>query len=235
MKKLRWSYWSILGLAMAVLLTASPAMALTLTDVGVSWSNPQGAAVGTVTYPTTGSGNSTTWQVRWGVPKPPDGYPADQAGLGFDPAFPPSSLPDGTFILGTLWHYNNQINSLNGGLNSVDLTLTPHFDNGQYAEWKYRALIDETHNNFPPGPPGCCDDFITLVALDASPLIFTHDGEEYRWTPLGIDPASLQSPELSNNYAPFWVTTVPNPSPLLLIGLGLVGLAGVSRLSAHRK
>ena len=219
MKKMHWS-WSLLGLAMAVLLTASPAMALTLDSVGVLWSNPAGPAFPTWTW---NLGN----EIRWGDPVLPSTAPA---GLRFTPSFPPSSLPFGTFQLGILSHINEQISSYIGGLTSVDLTLSPHFSNLQTTDWKYRVHIFETPNHPVPQP-----DTITLEALDALPLIFTDNGDEYRFTPLGIIPESLTSPEFNTNPTPFWVATVPNPSPLLLIGLGLVALAGATRLSAHRK
>ena len=231
MKKLRWS-WALLGLAMAALLTASPAMALTLDSVGVLWTNPQGAAAdnGAVSFP--------SLEIRWGVPAAPSTEPA---GLRFDPAFPPSSLPVGTFTLGTLTHFNNQILSYIGGLDSADLWLTPTFSNGQSQTFKYRLLIDETHND----SPGCCPDAISFLGLDVAPLIFTEGDTEYTLSLLLPD--GFSSEEFTQTSIPWFAqvdtqtqheeppSTVPNPSPLLLIGLGLVGLAGVSRLSAHRK
>ena len=221
MKKLHLGYWALLGLAMAVLLTAGPAMALTLDSVTGSFGNPIGPAFPGYTY------NPSPFEIRWGVPALPS---TESAGLRFTPSFPPSSLPFGTFQLGILTHINEQISSYVGGLTSVDLTLSPHFSNGQTTDWKYRVHIFETPNHPTPQP-----DTITLEALDALPLIFTDNGDEYRFTPLGIIPADLTSPEFQPNSTPFWVATVPNPSPLLLIGLGLVALAGATRLSAHRK
>jgi len=215
MKKLHRS-WVLLGLAMAVILmTAGPAMALTLDSVGVLWSNPVGAAVTNGAFFVI-----SPLEIRWGVPV---GSPAP-AGLRFTPSFPPPSLPFGTFTLGILTHFNNQISSYVGGLDRVDLTLSPHFDNGATTDWKYRLHLLETPNH--PTPQ---DDTITVETLDASTLIVT---SEYHLTPLGFSPSTIVSPEFTETHTPF-LATVPNPSPLLLIGLGLVALAGATRLKAH--
>jgi len=247
---------------MAVLLSASPAMALTLDSVGVLWSNPLGPAAtnGLVTNPANqGSGNSTIFEIRWGYPTSCGSGCGEQSGLGFDPFFPPSSLPSGTFTLGNFLSFNNQISlhTTQGSLTSMDLTLTPLFSDGATKAFKYTLLYDETLNSGPcPFGSVPCPDKITVTdaaAWDNSALVFNDSGT-YTLTLLGIlgGPEFWSTEALAGTNDPWpWLanvgytapptptqeppSTVPNPSPLLLIGLGLVALTGVTRFNAHRK
>ena len=245
------TFVALLVVGALIAVAPAPAPALTLNDVSVTWFNPLGPGAGTVTNPfTQGAGDATNFEVRWGVPSPPSSDPTHQSGLGFDPFFPPPAVvPIGTnFVLGNLFHFNNPIN-IGSELTSVDLTLGATFAGAVPAvsDFTFRMLIDETPN-FPASgicaeggvPP--CQDAIRFKSLDVAPHTFTFGGETYTLHLIGFGADGSQtaffSPEGTDNSTPLIaridVARVPNPSALLLIGIGLVGLAGVSRIRSRQ-
>jgi len=240
------AFLALLAVAALIVVAPTPAPALTLEDVTVTWFNPLGPGIATVTNPfVEGAGNARNFEVRWGAPS---ADPTLQSGLGFDPLFPPSSeVPIGlNFTLGTLFHFNNPI-FLGSQLTSVDLTLGAIFTSAipALAEFTFRMLINETPNNGSPCDEGGaqpCRDAIRFTSLDVVPQTFTVDGETFTLVLIGFGADGSQttffSPEGGTNSTPLIARIerprVPNPSALLLIGLGLVGLAGISRIRSRQ-
>jgi len=177
------AFLALLAVAALIVVAPTPAPALTLEDVTVTWFNPLGPGIATVTNPfVEGAGNARNFEVRWGAPS---ADPTLQSGLGFDPLFPPSSeVPIGlNFTLGTLFHFNNPI-FLGSQLTSVDLTLGAIFTSAipALAEFTFRMLINETPNNGSPCDEGGaqpCRDAIRFTSLDVVPQTFTVDGETF--------------------------------------------------------
>lgn len=250
-------------LVAATLVGGAPtvAPALTLDTVSVLWDNPLGPGFplppgNVITRTGVGAGLPAdpaprdTTEIRWGTPFPASALDTDKSGLGFDQFFPPSTVvpTDNTpFQLGTLFHFNNPI-VLGTQLTSVDLTLGLTFAAAVPATstFKFRMLINETPNNGSPCAEGGaqpCRDAIRFVSLDTSPEEFMIPGDPDPFTlfMVGFGPGGSQtaffSPEGTTNNTPLFVRITrptPNPSALLLIGLGLVGLAGISRIRSRQ-
>lgn len=248
------TFVALLVAAALIVVAPTVAPALTLDTVSVTWFNPLGPGAGiagNVVNPfVQGTGTASNFEVRWGAPFPASVDPTLKSGLGFDPNFPPSSpVPIGSnFTLGTLFHFNNPI--LDGTeLASVDLTLGAAFAGAVPATsaFTFRMLIDETPN-FPAdgicaeggAPP--CRDAIRFTSLDVAPPAFTVGGETFTLVLIGFGADGSQttffSEEGATNSTPLIARInrrpVPNPSALLLIGLGLVGLAGISRIRSRQ-
>jgi hypothetical protein len=193
-------------------------------------------------------------EVRWGTASPASADVTKKSGLGLDPFFPPPAVvPIGTnFQIGTLFHFNNPI-LLGTELTSVDITLHAVFQNPPdlttaAADFSFRFTIDETPN-FPPSgicaeggaPP--CRDAIRVIPLDVVPHVFTLGGETFTLILVGFGSGITTgdvffSDEGATNSTPLialvTVPGVPNPGSLLLIGFGLIGLAGLSRIRSRR-
>jgi len=234
---------------MVVAPTVAPAVQLDI--ISVTWFNPIGDGVATVVNPfNEGVGNATNFEIRWGTPVPASALTTAKSGLGFDPLFPPSAVvtPDVNFTLGNLFHFNNPI-AIGTALESVDLSLVLSFLGAVpvTSEFQFRMLINETPNDGNPCAEGGsqpCQDAIRFTSLDTSPQVFTIGGESFTLFLVGFGADGSQdtffSPEGGTNQTPLIARIqapppqVPNPSALLLIGLGLVGLAGISRIRSRQ-
>jgi len=216
---------------LAAWLFCSPVQALTLSDVDGTWSNTVGGA-----YVSENLVVDDEVQVRWGRPAT---Y-AGKSGLGFSGTAPPNVdfNIDQVFEIGQLVHYNQPIWA-GTAATSTQLSLTLNFsDPALIANFDFVFEINETPNVYSDSR----DNDIISFANSFSPETFNIGGIDYTLELLGFGFNSenilsqFSSGESSNNSINLYgrITSasgpapVPEPSTLLLLGAGLLGL-GVAK------
>jgi hypothetical protein len=218
-----------------IFFTIGTANALTLQNVEGEWHNVVGGT--NVSFnPAVQPANNV--EVLWGTGVP---NPDVQSGLGFIGSAPPSFNidPGDIFQVGELQHFNNVI-STGTAADSADLTIGLDFLSGS-GSFTFTFLIDETPNG--PGPPAS-DDIITFPSSIPSETIDL-GGTTYTLKLLGFGSApddllpDFISPEGGTNSAMLWAQIappgVPEPATLILVGSGLIGLAGLGRKKFFKK
>jgi hypothetical protein len=228
---------------------------VTLTNPSASFSNPVPAsgdlAQSNITWPDGVNGN----EIRFGYPtnnaKNPTGQ---QSGLRFDVFAPPMGVEIGDiFDLGVLSHFNWEVKS---GSSITGATLTFTFDiSGGVPETfviPFVLGVNETPNvqsgcaNTPKPAGNWCPDVISFPSMGGSST-FVLDGQKLTLNLLGFGPAFDQlqkdfiTQEFADNTTHLWAsisaptTQVPEPGSLLMMALGLFGLAGLQAYRQKRK
>lgn len=204
-----------------------------------------------------GGNTSVRWGQPFPEPGPQSGYGIDpiapQAVVVPEP--PPNSQ---VFQLATFTHFNRVIRVSNPdtALASVDLSLAVDIGGtGDDPTYTFRVTHDETLN-FPPGglgscpygsTSGGCNDRVTISTLDEDPVIFALGDFIVTMTLLGFGATAAEAvlnglefitTENNDNTTGLWARfeiaarpiEAPAPATLILVGLGLVGAAVVSRI-----
>jgi hypothetical protein len=201
-------------------------------------------AIPPVTIVNSGSSGGLS-TARWGTPAGSGG----QSGYDFDSRTTPFDvIADGNpFQIGTFKHINMPITGTS--LTSIQLLLTLGIDGLASIAGTFNFSHDETPNSAPCAYPGspACPDRVTIV----DPILnlgFSYDDgsgtKNYFFNLLGfsqdngvtIDSNYITMEDATNTSKLYGVITttqisVPEPFTLLLLGLGLIGLAGFRKRS----
>ena len=229
-----------LGLVFGMASLAVATIPINLVDGG--WHNSVPPPPSVTIVNSGGSGGLST--ARWGVP-----VDTSQSGYDFNSRITPFNVvADGNpFKLGTFSHHNFPIFA--PSLTSIDLLLALKINGLTSINGTFNFSHEETPNSPPCAYPGspACSDRVTIV----NPILnlgFSYDEgsgtKNYFFNLLGfsqdggttIDSSYITQENALNTSDLYGIITttqisVPEPFTLLLLGLGLVGLAGFRKRS----
>jgi len=218
--------------------TGAHAIPVTIEVVGADWTNVQG---GTDLNFADNDGIAGNESLSWGV-----GFTsAGQSGYTFAGAAPPAFTVNtgDVFGLGTLTHNNFTIfagGGITGATLNISTMLTIAGAPITEGPFNFSLFHNETPNNCNPQPT-CANDIVTFANNPSNTDTFNIDGTEYTFNLSsflfnGTTASSFSSPEGGANTATINASidavtpvSVPEPSSMLLLGLGMTAMVATRR------
>lgn len=223
-KKFRTAGFSLVLIIFSSPLYAVPATVLT---IGADWTNVQSEFESNVVYIDNDT-NAGDEEIRWGRAA----SDAGQSGYRLEASPTPFNVGMGDiFSLGDFTHTNQPVwDSITG----AQLNITTDFEIGSSSfideVFSFAFNHNETPNNCDTSP-GCANDIVSFSGLASSDTFFV-DGVEYTLELVGFSVNGFFMQELSTaensiNTAQLLGSfrAVPAPSAIMLLGLGLIGVA----------
>jgi len=222
---------SLLTYSMLSVCSLANASVISIDDIDATWTNVSGSS--------SVSGVGTN-EIRWGTP-----LDDEQSGYRFDTASTDSFLVElnEEFSLGEFTHYNFPIYASGGSIDWAELNVSTNISidgvNRNEGPFSFSFFHDETPNACSPQPE-CANDLVNFGNSSASDT-FLVDDVEYTMALTGF----VQNGVFTNNFSTLEkninvadlravftqaeVASVPEPSAMALIGLGLLGLVGFGK------
>lgn len=214
--------------------TNAYAIPVTIEVIGANWSNVQGGTSLKYINEDKIAGNES---IRWGTAATSGG----QSGYSFASAAPPAFTVEtgAVFGLGKMTHYNYPIYSgggITGATLDVSAKLTIDGESIKEGPFNFSFFHNETPNNCSPQPT-CANDIVTFANNIKSTDSFEISGKEYTFNLSsflykGETVKSFSSQESQANTALLQASintvptaSVPEPSSMLLLGLGVTVMA----------
>jgi hypothetical protein len=226
--------------AIAVFALSASAQAITINSIAADWSPAQLTDGTAATYINT-DGITGNEEIRWGSPA----TNAGRSGYRFDSSPVPANVAiNSAFSLGEFTHFNFPVYA--PSLDNANLNIGMNFtlDGGTTLNKTFSFLFD--HDETPNSDVNnCCNDLVNVSDLVTTD-VFVIGSTTYTLSLKGFlqNGATVNSfstiENLANTATLMGVfteytptpTDVPEPAPLLLFGLGLLGLIGARKLKA---